>query len=163
MNGTNDDDPNGRYAFGAYAAYRRFANTFTDNYVYGMRRFPYTTDNTVNPLTWADVDQFTDGVLDAPLETAFWDGELVAPPFWANTQLLWYRKSVAEAAGEQQQTAVGDQVRVHDPGQAGLAELEVFFDRGQRDVHDRLVQHDHQHPCAQHDQREPARIRLQSP
>ena len=23
----------------------------------------------------------------------------MAPPFWANTQLLWYRKSVAEAAG----------------------------------------------------------------
>jgi multiple sugar transport system substrate-binding protein len=47
----------------------------------------------------ADIEQFTEGVLEAPLETAYWDGELVAPPFWANTQLLWYRKSVAEAAG----------------------------------------------------------------
>ena len=47
----------------------------------------------------ADVQTFTDGVLAAPLETAFWDGQLVAPPFWANTQLLWFRKSVAEAAG----------------------------------------------------------------
>ena len=28
-----------------------------------------------------------------------WDGQLVAPVFWANTQLLWYRKSVASAAG----------------------------------------------------------------
>src|SRR5699024_9351049 len=28
-----------------------------------------------------------------------WDEELVAVPFWANTQLLWYRHSVAEAAG----------------------------------------------------------------
>ena len=46
-----------------------------------------------------DIDQFTDGVLDGPLQTAFWDGQLVAPPFWANTQLLWYRKSVADAAG----------------------------------------------------------------
>ena len=27
------------------------------------------------------------------------DDKLVAIPFWANTQLLWYRKSVAEAAG----------------------------------------------------------------
>ena len=44
----------------------------------------------------ADVEMFTDGVLEAPLETAYWDGQLVAPPFWANTQLLWYRKSVAE-------------------------------------------------------------------
>jgi len=46
-----------------------------------------------------DVATFTEGVLDAPLETAYWDDQLVAPPFWANTQLLWYRKSVAQAAG----------------------------------------------------------------
>ena len=39
------------------------------------------------------------GVLPAPMETAKWDGKLVATPFWANTQLLWYRKSVAAAAG----------------------------------------------------------------
>ena len=52
------------------------------------------------PITNADdVTTFTEGVLDAPLETAYWDDELVAPPFWANTQLLWYRTSVAEAAG----------------------------------------------------------------
>jgi multiple sugar transport system substrate-binding protein len=52
------------------------------------------------PITNADdVAEFTQGVLDAPLETAYWDDKLVAPPFWANTQLLWYRKSVAEAAG----------------------------------------------------------------
>lgn len=47
----------------------------------------------------ADVAAATDGVLDGPLETARWDGKLVAAPFWANTQLLWYRKSVAGAAG----------------------------------------------------------------
>jgi multiple sugar transport system substrate-binding protein len=47
----------------------------------------------------ADVKSFTDGVLEAPLQTAFWNDQLVAPPFWANTQLLWYRKSVASAAG----------------------------------------------------------------
>ena len=46
-----------------------------------------------------DVATFTEGVLDAPLETAYWDDQLVAPPFWANTQLLWYRTSVARAAG----------------------------------------------------------------
>ncbi len=46
-----------------------------------------------------DVTALTDGVLDAPLETAFWHDELVATPFWANTQLLWFRKSVAEQAG----------------------------------------------------------------
>ncbi|NKX52063.1 extracellular solute-binding protein, partial [Arthrobacter deserti] len=30
---------------------------------------------------------------------AKWKDELVTVPFWANTQLLWYRKSVARAAG----------------------------------------------------------------
>lgn len=47
----------------------------------------------------ADVEQLTDGVLEGPLKTAYWDDELVATPFWANTQLLWYRTSVAQAAG----------------------------------------------------------------
>jgi len=47
----------------------------------------------------AEVDRLTEGVLDGPLATAFWDDELVATPFWANTQLLWFRTSVAEEAG----------------------------------------------------------------
>jgi multiple sugar transport system substrate-binding protein len=52
------------------------------------------------PITnQADIKAFTDGVLKAPLSTVFWKDQLVAPPFWANTQLLWYRKSVAKAAG----------------------------------------------------------------
>ena len=41
----------------------------------------------------------TDGMSPAPLKTGTWKDKLVAAPFWANTQLLWYRKSVAEAAG----------------------------------------------------------------
>jgi ABC-type glycerol-3-phosphate transport system substrate-binding protein len=44
-------------------------------------------------------ERVSEGVFPGSLETATWDGELVAVPFWANTQLLWYRKSVAEAAG----------------------------------------------------------------
>jgi len=47
----------------------------------------------------ADVAQLTADVLAGPLKTASWKGQLVATPFWANTQLLWYRKSVAAAAG----------------------------------------------------------------
>jgi trehalose/maltose transport system substrate-binding protein len=47
----------------------------------------------------ADVEELTAGVLDGPLETAFWNDELVATPFWANTQLLWFRRSVAQEAG----------------------------------------------------------------
>ena len=48
----------------------------------------------------ADVaSKVSDGVVDSALKGATWRGTLVTVPFWANTQLLWYRKSVAEAAG----------------------------------------------------------------
>jgi subtilisin-like proprotein convertase family protein len=58
LNNTNADDPNGVYAHAPYASYKLITN-YTDNYVYGNRRFPYTTDNAINPLTWADVDDVT--------------------------------------------------------------------------------------------------------
>lgn len=41
----------------------------------------------------------TENVVAGALAGATWGDELVTVPFWANTQLLWYRKSVAEAAG----------------------------------------------------------------
>jgi multiple sugar transport system substrate-binding protein len=41
----------------------------------------------------------SEGVFPGSLETATWNDRLVAVPFWSNTQLLWYRKSVAAAAG----------------------------------------------------------------
>src|SRR6476661_5164957 len=43
--------------------------------------------------------EVSDGVVPGLLASAKWNGKLVAVPFWANTQLLWYRKSVAQAAG----------------------------------------------------------------
>lgn len=71
LNGTNADDPNAKYASGAYATYKLGLATFTDNYLYGIRRFPYSTDNTINPLTWADVDDVTNnpdgGIAQNPL------------------------------------------------------------------------------------------------
>ncbi|MCW2507327.1 MAG: Carbohydrate transporter substrate-binding protein family [Modestobacter sp.] len=48
----------------------------------------------------ADVEQrVTADVVQSAIDGSTWAGKLVAVPFWANTQLLWYRKSVAEAAG----------------------------------------------------------------
>lgn len=44
-------------------------------------------------------DRVTEDVVESAVEGSTWDDELVAVPFWANTQLLWYRESVAEAAG----------------------------------------------------------------
>ncbi|MFS0714202.1 extracellular solute-binding protein [Microbacterium sp. 2P01SA-2] len=43
--------------------------------------------------------QVTDGIVQGAVDSASWGGELVTVPFWANTQLLWYRQSVVEAAG----------------------------------------------------------------
>ncbi|MFT4082589.1 MAG: extracellular solute-binding protein [Nocardioides sp.] len=42
---------------------------------------------------------FTQDRVASALTAAKWNDKLVAVPFWANTQLLWYRKSVAEKAG----------------------------------------------------------------
>ncbi|WIM93140.1 extracellular solute-binding protein [Actinoplanes oblitus] len=53
----------------------------------------------LRPFDAGDAAAFTDGVLKGPLTTAYWKDQLVAAPFWANTQLLWYRKSVVQAAG----------------------------------------------------------------
>lgn len=61
LNNTNADDPDGLYAAGAYATYK-LSPGFTDNYVYGIRRFPYTTDNAINPMTWADSDDITNNL-----------------------------------------------------------------------------------------------------
>ncbi|MPZ61733.1 MAG: extracellular solute-binding protein [Propionibacteriales bacterium] len=44
----------------------------------------------------ADLEE---GVLQGAIDGATWEDELVVAPLWANTQLLWYRKSLADAAG----------------------------------------------------------------
>ena len=47
------DDPKGCYAFGGYAGYIPTGN----NYYYGIRRYPYSTDMTKNPLTLAHITE----------------------------------------------------------------------------------------------------------
>lgn len=44
-------------------------------------------------------DTFSDDIVDPAVTNAMWKDEMVAAPFWANTQVLWYRTSVAEEAG----------------------------------------------------------------
>ncbi len=48
------DNPNGVYAFGAYASYLFFG--LNQNYYFGIRRYPYCTDPGKNPLTFKDID-----------------------------------------------------------------------------------------------------------
>lgn len=53
----------------------------------------------------------TENVVEGALAGATWKDELVTVPFWANTQILWYRESVAEAAGlDMTQPVTWDQV-----------------------------------------------------
>jgi multiple sugar transport system substrate-binding protein len=50
------------------------------------------------PIPQDQAHAFTAGVLKPAVTGASWRGRLVAAPFWANTQVLWYRKSVASKA-----------------------------------------------------------------
>ena len=53
-------------------------------------------------------------------------------------------EQVGEPPAEQERAAEEDGVRRDDPLQARLREVEVALDRGQRDVHDRDVEDDHE-------------------
>lgn len=106
LNNTNADDPNAAYASGGYATYKAFGfTTYVDNYTYGIRRFPYSTVNTVNPLTWADLDDVTNnlsgGIAPSSLNFNGNGGMEVhnAGEIWANT--LWEVRSriIADPAG----------------------------------------------------------------
>jgi multiple sugar transport system substrate-binding protein len=78
----------------------------------------------------------TQDVVQSAIEGSTWDDELVAVPWWANTQLLWYRKSVAEAAGldmtkpvtwDQLITAAQDQDKLIGVQGARAESLTVWF------------------------------------
>ncbi len=53
----------------------------------------------LRPYTADEKARLTAGMLAAPVETGMWKDTLYAAPFKSNTQLLWYRKSLAAAAG----------------------------------------------------------------
>jgi multiple sugar transport system substrate-binding protein len=65
----------------------------------------------LDPVPAADGDGLTRNAVKPSVEASTWKGKLVAAPMWANTQLLWYRKSVAKAAGlDMNQPVTWDQV-----------------------------------------------------
>ncbi len=51
------------------------------------------------PVPQDVADRVSENVVQGALAGASWREKLVTIPFWANTQLLWYRKSVAQKAG----------------------------------------------------------------
>jgi subtilisin-like proprotein convertase family protein len=50
------DDVNGCYASGAYVSHKIGGTSDQQNYYFGIRRYPYTTDLNKNPLTFKDID-----------------------------------------------------------------------------------------------------------
>lgn len=53
----------------------------------------------LRPFTTDEQGRLTAGMLPAPVETGMWKDVLYGAPFKSNAQLLWYRKSLAAAAG----------------------------------------------------------------
>ncbi len=53
----------------------------------------------LRPFSEGEAATLVEGAFDSAVRSARWDGQLMAVPFWANTQLLWYRRSVAQRTG----------------------------------------------------------------
>lgn len=63
------------------------------------------------PFEGGLASEVLDDVLDGPADIVQWNDQVVAAPQWANTQVLWYRKSLAEAAGlDMTQPVTWDQI-----------------------------------------------------
>jgi hypothetical protein len=57
LNAEPTDDYNAIYAMGPYATYQLWGSgAYVQNYYFGIRRFPYSTDENRNPQTFADID-----------------------------------------------------------------------------------------------------------
>ncbi|GJM22812.1 MAG: hypothetical protein DHS20C15_27270 [Planctomycetota bacterium] len=54
LNARPGDDPHGPFAMGGYVTADLFGSN--DNYYFGIRRYPYSTDLNTSPLTYADTD-----------------------------------------------------------------------------------------------------------
>ncbi|MRJ78097.1 extracellular solute-binding protein [Aeromicrobium sp. SMF47] len=72
----------------------------------------FANANWLAPFEGELADQVVDDdVLKGPAEIVQWEDQVVAAPQWSNTQVLWYRKSLAEAAGlDMSQPVTWDQI-----------------------------------------------------
>ncbi len=104
LSSTNAYPPTAKYVQQPWTTYN-YRNLQEDNYLYGIRRFPYCSDKTVNPLTFADVDDLTldlsGGIPPSILKFTRFGADEVhnAGEVWANT--LWDVRSrvIADPAG----------------------------------------------------------------
>jgi hypothetical protein len=101
LNTQPGDDFAALYAAGAYATYN-IAAGFTNNYYFGIRRYPYSPDFNKSPLTYADVDvgQFSvsGSVPRGPIGSATANAVHNVGEIWCNT-LLEARREIALTEG----------------------------------------------------------------
>lgn len=86
------DDVDGAYPFGAYVSFA--LEGFLDNYYFGIRRYPYSTDLNKNPLTFKDIDSAQiDPHFGVPISPLFGFNPLIASEVHAQGEvwcsLLW--------------------------------------------------------------------------
>ncbi len=90
FNAEPTDDPNGVYTVGGWTTHL-LSPTFVDNYYFGIRRFPYTTDPNKNPQTYADIDpaqqSYPPGIPRSPVIGNTADEVHNVGEVWCNT--LW--------------------------------------------------------------------------
>jgi hypothetical protein len=91
LNAKPTDDPHANYTTGGWAVYQLGSQTFTNNYYFGIRRFPYSTSFARNPLTFADIDvnQFSvpANVPRSPIITSAANAVHQVGEVWCNTLL----------------------------------------------------------------------------
>ncbi len=83
------DPVDGNYAWGGYSSYARAQPTqppqpFYENYYFGLRRYPYSTDMTKNPHTLRDIDYFEiQQNTTAPFSSLYmYYPQLALEPYW---------------------------------------------------------------------------------
>jgi catecholate siderophore receptor len=92
------------------------------------------------PFTGGQADKVLDeDVLKGAAETVQWDNQVVAAPQWANTQVLWYRRSLAEAAGlDMTQPVTWDQWFGRTASRAA-AQTRTFFEKLRSPEGERMI------------------------
>jgi len=82
------DNVDGNYGEGSYCSFKLNDVNFLQNYYFGIRRYPYTTDLTKNPLTLNDIDslRFDNCPSGAPFNSALVGLCVSAPPAEVHNQ-----------------------------------------------------------------------------
>ncbi|HEX3908172.1 MAG TPA: ABC transporter substrate-binding protein [Mycobacteriales bacterium] len=76
------------------------------------------------PWTGANKTAAENGTLQGPLDTAIWNGQLVAVPYNSNTQLLWYRSDLVPNPPKTWAEMIADSEQLAKQGKPHLIEIQ---------------------------------------